>query len=98
MPSLTHAVISFMNSTKKRGPLSKYGTLGDPRCDRFQRRHFSVDNNALKPVLDRGGALFGDCSSCGFSNSFGGLGRFYEFARSPLCAGTGDDPKGHAGD
>ena len=28
------------------------------------------------------------------------LGRFYEFdefERSPLCAGTGDDPKGHAG-
>ena len=44
------------------------------------------------------GALFGHCSSCGFSISFASLGRFYEFERSPLCAGTGDDPKGHAGD
>ena len=44
------------------------------------------------------GALFGHCSSCGFSSSFASLGRFYEFERSPLCAGTGDDPKGHAGD
>ena len=44
------------------------------------------------------GALFGHCSSCGFSISFASSGRFYEFERSPLCAGTGDDPKGHAGD
>ena len=40
------------------------------------------------------GALFGHCSSCGFSSNFVSLGRFYEFERSPLCAGTGDDPKG----
>ena len=46
----------------------------------------------------RSGALFGHCSSCGFSSNFASLGRFYEFERSPLCAGTGDDPKGHAGD
>ncbi len=32
------------------------------------------------------GALFGHCSSCGFSSSFASLGRFYEFERSPLCA------------
>ena len=44
------------------------------------------------------GELFGHCSSCGFSSNFASLGRFYEFERSPLCAGTGDDPKGHAGD
>ena len=47
---------------------------------------------------EEGGALFGHCSSCGFSSSFASLGRFYEFEKSPLCAGTGDDPKGHAGD
>ena len=53
----------------------------------------------LLDLLPRGsGALFGHCSSCGFSSSFASLGRFYEFERSPLCAGTGDDPKGHAGD
>ena len=49
-------------------------------------------------TLTLAGALFGHCSSCGFSSSFASLGRFYEFERSPLCAGTGDDPKGHAGD
>ena len=49
-------------------------------------------------TLTLAGALFGHCSSCGFSSSFASLGRFYGFERSPLCAGTGDDPKGHAGD
>ena len=51
-----------------------------------------------RPTVSEPGALFGHCSSCGFSSNFASLGRFYEFERSPLCAGTGDDPKGHAGD
>ena len=57
---------------------------------------FVADKN--KPGVRIAGALFGHCSSCGFSSNFASLGRFYEFERSPLCAGTGDDPKGHAGD
>ena len=48
--------------------------------------------------LDRSALWTLNCSSCGFSISFASLGRFYDFERSPLCAGTGDDPKGHAGD
>ena len=51
--------------------------------------------------LDRSALWTLNCSSCGFSISFASLGRFYEFERSPgpvRRAGTGDDPKGHAGD
>ena len=61
------------------------------------RVHKLTDSN-VSPVERQIGALFGHCSSCGFSSSFASLGRFYEFERSPLCAGTGVDPKGHAGD
>ena len=57
-----------------------------------------AERGVLGYIDPRSGALFGHCSSCGFSSSFASLGRFYGFERSPLCAGTGDDPKGHAGD
>ena len=57
-----------------------------------------VSKGNIATLLAGNGALFGHCSSCGFSISFASLGRFYEFETSPLCAGTGDDPKGHAGD
>ena len=42
------------------------------------------DKNIIYPLFLTG-VLFGYCSSCGFSSSFGGLGGFYEFARSPRC-------------
>ena len=60
--------------------------VGQSKCPRV-----ALDNLSA-------GALFGHCtcSSCGFSSNFASLGRFYEFERSPLCAGTGDDPKGYA--
>ena len=63
-----------------------------------QAREWEEEPFVFMPLSSGTGALFGYCSSCGLSSSFVDIGRFYEFARSPLCAGTGDDPKGHAGD
>ena len=40
------------------------------------------------------GALFGHCSSCGFSSSFASLGRFYEFERSPCAPGPATTRRG----
>ena len=60
---------------------------------RQSSKSFTVRVRDVASLRASAGALFGHCSSCGSSISFASFGRFYEFERSPLCAGTIDDPK-----
>ena len=85
----------LLNRRRARSACVLRGRAGRSMGTRYGEYSCSCRCHGIRVIS---GALFGHCSSCGFSSSFASLGRVYEFERSPLCAGTGDDPKGHAGD